>query len=314
MGLSSVNFKLSKRDQVQLKDGKSLVPLGVGVKTVTLDDQGVVELWDLPSNLIFSENNIAIKRLKVWNNKAEVEFFVEVEILHSAECFLDRARRMNIKIDFIEGIAYLHHHSTPHIIHRDIKASNVLLDSKFQPFIVDFGFAKFIHDELASGKKPFEKLSPTVKRSIVEWALPLVCEGKFNEVVNPRPNGKYVGEELLNYFCHMELTSYEQIFEGLELVFKKIKKQLEGILDNLKEKPDVVTLLMSLQKTLEFEDELAEKFGGGTQSREIGNEIEEIGMQNNSQTTSDIRKKYEKKLDSNIKMFEPKPKHQKEWI
>ncbi|XWS62080.1 hypothetical protein CRYUN_Cryun07bG0180400 [Craigia yunnanensis] len=145
-----------------------------------------------------------------------------------------------------------------------------------------------------------------------------------------------VREELVNNFCSRELTSYEQIFEGAGLtkldkteqryawikrrmrtneeiwkIFptswlvpyclciqfcKKTRKQLEGILDNLKEKPDVATLLMALQRTLEFEDELAEKFGGGTQSREIGNEIEEIGWQNNSQSASDIRKKYEKKL------------------
>ncbi|PPR84333.1 hypothetical protein GOBAR_AA36377 [Gossypium barbadense] len=145
-----------------------------------------------------------------------------------------------------------------------------------------------------------------------------------------------VREELVNNFCSRELTSYEQIFEGAELakldkterryawikrrmrtneeiwkIFptswlvpyrlciqfcKKTRKQLEGILDNMKEKPDVATLLMALQRTLEFEDELAEKFGGGTQSREIGNEIEEIGRQNNSQSASDIRKKYEKKL------------------
>ncbi|XVE57517.1 hypothetical protein DITRI_Ditri04bG0096900 [Diplodiscus trichospermus] len=145
-----------------------------------------------------------------------------------------------------------------------------------------------------------------------------------------------VREELVNNFCSRELTSYEQIFEGAELakldkterryawikrrmrtneeiwkIFptswlvpyrlciqfcKKTRKQLEGILDNLKEKPDVATLLMALQRTLEFEDELAEKFGGGTQSREIGNEIEDIGRQNNSQSASDIRKKYEKKL------------------
>ncbi|KAG8486594.1 hypothetical protein CXB51_019957 [Gossypium anomalum] len=145
-----------------------------------------------------------------------------------------------------------------------------------------------------------------------------------------------VREELVNNFCSRELTSYEQIFEGAELakldkterryawikrrmrtneeiwkIFptswlvpyrlciqfcKKTRKQLEGILDNMKEKPDVATLLMALQRTLEFEDELAEKFGGGIQSREIGNEIEEIGRQNNSQSASDIRKKYEKKL------------------
>lgn len=42
---------------------------------------------------------------------------------------------------------------------------------------------------------------------------------------------------------------------------------------------------------------MAEKFGGGTRSREIGNEIEEIGTgQSSSQSISDIRKKYERKL------------------
>ena len=43
---------------------------------------------------------------------------------------------------------------------------------------------------------------------------------------------------------------------------KKTRKQLERILDNLKEKLDVATLLMALHRTLEFEDELTEEFGG----------------------------------------------------
>ncbi|THF97666.1 hypothetical protein TEA_016551 [Camellia sinensis var. sinensis] len=54
---------------------------------------------------------------------------------------------------------------------------------------------------------------------------------------------------------------------------------------------------MALQRTLEFEEELAEKFGDSTHGRETGNDNEETGRGgNNSQTVSDIRKKYEKKL------------------
>ncbi|KAJ8536219.1 hypothetical protein K7X08_034620 [Anisodus acutangulus] len=226
------------------------------------------QLWD--------GSQIAVKRLKVWSNKAEMEFSVEVEILarvrhknllslrgycaegqerlivydympnlsllshlhgqHSAENLLDWKRRMNVAIGSAEGIAYLHHHATPHIIHRDIKASNVLLDSDFQAQVADFGFAKFIPDGathvttrvkgtlgylapeyamlgkasescdvysfgilllgLASGKKPIEKLNVTVKRTITDWALPFACEGKFSELADPRLNGNYVEEEL----------------------------------------------------------------------------------------------------------------------
>ena len=34
------------------------------------------------------------------------------------------------------------------------------------------------------------------KRSITDWALPVVCEKKFSELADPRLNGKYVEEEL----------------------------------------------------------------------------------------------------------------------
>lgn len=54
--------------------------------------------------------------------------------------------------------------------------------------------------------------------------------------------------------------------------------------------------MKALQRTLEFEEELAEKFGGGS-SKEMGSDIGETDRgENNSQTVSDIRKKYEKKL------------------
>lgn len=149
-----------------------------------------------------------------------------------------------------------------------------------------------------------------------------------------------VREDLVKNFCSRELTSYRQIFEGAELakldkaerryawikrrlrtneeiwkIFppswhvayllciqfcKMTRTQLVEILDNLKEKPDVGTLLLALQRTLEFEEELAEKFGGDTRRKDIGSDIEEVDKgENNSQTVSDIRKKYEKKLAAN---------------
>lgn len=267
------------------------------------------QLWD--------GSQIAVKRLKVWSNKADMEFAVEVEILarvrhknllslrgycaegqerlivydympnlsllshlhglHSAECLLDWNRRMNIAIGSAEGIVYLHHHATPHIIHRDIKASNVLLDSDFQAQVADFGFAKLIPEgathvttrvkgtlgylapeyamlgkasescdvysfgilllELATGKKPIEKLAPTVKRSIVEWALPLSRERKFSDMADPRLNGDYKEEELKSVILIALICAHNQpekrpnILEVLELLKGNLKEKLT-ILEN----------------------------------------------------------------------------------
>nr|XP_043616575.1 PTI1-like tyrosine-protein kinase At3g15890 [Erigeron canadensis] len=265
------------------------------------------QLWD--------GSQIAVKRLKVWSNKAEMEFAVEVEILarvrhknllslrgycaegqerlivydympnlsllshlhgqHSAESLLDWPRRMTIAIGSAEGIVYLHHHATPHIIHRDVKASNVLLDSDFKAQVADFGFAKLIPDgathvttrvkgtlgylapeyamlgkasescdvysfgilllELASGKKPIEKINATTRRSITEWALPLVCEKKFSEMADPKMNGKYVEEELkrvilIGLICaHNQPDKRPTMLEVVELLKGELKDKFAAI-------------------------------------------------------------------------------------
>lgn len=62
----------------------------------------------------------------------------------------------------------------------------------------------------------------------------------------------------------------------------------------------LLSTFQALQRTLEFEEEMAEKFSGGTASthdKELGSDVEETGLgESNKQIVLDIRKKYEKKL------------------
>jgi len=63
------------------------------------------------------------------------------------ERHLDWHKRYNIIMGIARGLLYLHEDSQLRIIHRDIKANNILLDERLNPKIADFGLAKLFPED-----------------------------------------------------------------------------------------------------------------------------------------------------------------------
>ncbi|OMO88342.1 hypothetical protein CCACVL1_08461 [Corchorus capsularis] len=69
------------------------------------------------------------------------------QILFGKKLNLSWSTRYDICLGVARGLAYLHEESRVRIVHRDVKASNILLDSDLIPKISDFGLAKLYDDK-----------------------------------------------------------------------------------------------------------------------------------------------------------------------
>ncbi|GLJ33767.1 hypothetical protein SUGI_0678670 [Cryptomeria japonica] len=225
---------------------------------------------------LHSGKEIAVKRLFASeSNKVINDFWTEIEVISSVShrnlvtllgcCTLQHQRflvfeymanrsldkhlfgkgrtylswevRFDIILDTSRGLAYLHEHSHVRIVHRDIKAANILLDDKFQPKIADFGLARlFPHDrthlttrvggtlgytapeyvvygqltekpdvysygvvvlEIISGRKSIQTRLPSDMQLLLPWTWRLYQRNEGLGIVDPRFKGRFDAEQVL---------------------------------------------------------------------------------------------------------------------
>ncbi|KAI3434316.1 Protein kinase domain-containing protein [Psidium guajava] len=141
--------------------------------------------------------------------------------------------RYRIAVGIARGLHYLHRSCKHRIIHRDIKASNILLGPDYEPQITDFGLAKWLpnkwtHHAMIPIEGTFGYIAPeyfmhgivdektdvfafgvllleivtgrrpvnSSKQNILLWAMPLMEYGNIDELADPKMEGKYDSDQL----------------------------------------------------------------------------------------------------------------------
>ncbi|KAG5001071.1 hypothetical protein JHK87_022143 [Glycine soja] len=94
---------------------------------------------------------IAVKQLSVGSHQGKSQFITEIATISAVQhrkCLtLNWSTRYDICLGVARGLTYLHEESRLRIVHRDVKASNILLDYELIPKISDFGLAKLYDDK-----------------------------------------------------------------------------------------------------------------------------------------------------------------------
>ncbi|KAI3434200.1 Protein kinase domain-containing protein [Psidium guajava] len=84
------------------------------------------------------------ERLLVYPFMQNLSVAYRLREIKPGEPVLDWPRRKRVALGAARGLEYLHEHCNPKIIHRDVKAANVLLDEDFEAVVGDFGLAKLV--------------------------------------------------------------------------------------------------------------------------------------------------------------------------
>ncbi|KAH9605014.1 hypothetical protein KSS87_008569 [Heliosperma pusillum] len=84
------------------------------------------------------------ERLLVYPFMKNLSVAYRLREIKPGEAVLDWSTRKRISLGTARGLEYLHEHCNPKIIHRDVKAANVLLDEDFEAVVGDFGLAKLV--------------------------------------------------------------------------------------------------------------------------------------------------------------------------
>ncbi|KAK8986447.1 hypothetical protein V6N11_010003 [Hibiscus sabdariffa] len=190
--------------------------------------------------------------------------------------------RRNICIGVAKGLAFLHEEVQPHIVHRDIKASNILLDKNLNPKISDFGLAKLFPDNMThistrvagttgylapDGRCNTNRRLPVSEQFLLERAWNMYGCEQLLELVDPSLNGEFDDEEAQKFLkigllCTQDLS---KLRPSMSQVVKMLMGQ-EAVNDQNISKPGLLSDIATLRDQKDKSGSSSEGTGKGSNS------------------------------------------------
>lgn len=160
---------------------------------------------------------------------------VDQYLFHGDKPPLSWSQRVAILKDIASALCYLHTGASQVVLHRDIKASNVMLSGNLQGFLGDFGMARFDDHganfsataavgtigymaleltstgtstktdvyafgafmlEVTCGRRPFDPEMPVEKRNLVKWVCESWRKGSLVDAIDTRLRGRFIPGEV----------------------------------------------------------------------------------------------------------------------
>ncbi|KAL9390476.1 hypothetical protein Peur_019081 [Populus x canadensis] len=184
-------------------------------------------------------------------------------LLYGPKEKLDWRIRYKIALGTARGLLYLHEECQRRIIHKDIKASNILLTEDLEPQISDFGLAKWLpeewsHHTLSKIEGTFGYLPPeffmhgivdektdvyaygvlllelitgrqaldSSQHSLVMWAKPLLLNNSIEELVDPILADAYDSEQMDRLACTASMCIHQSPSERPQM--SQVVRVLQG--------------------------------------------------------------------------------------
>jgi serine/threonine protein kinase len=174
-----------------------------------------------------------------------------LSIVNSKFTSLDK--KLNISIDILKGINYLHSRKPDYIIHRDLKPQNIIFTKSFKPKITDFGLSRLLKNKcIIANYHKMKKNTEDLSQNVGSYRY-MAPEIRTNKNYNYKIDIWSLG---IMFYELFENTRYQNYF-----LWKKTPKKIKNIIINfmLKSNPDerldsdkLIDLFIIAKKNIKF--------------------------------------------------------------